>query len=449
MLRVRPITWICVVLVLALVGWIGVHLISAARGTKSAGPSQEAQVYLPFVSKPCICYYVDSINGSDTNPGTSEDMPWRTLGPIHAVEFQPGSRVHFKRGSSWTGGLTIDNSGVQGNPIVFTTYGVGDKPLITNPGHADNWTRAVTINADWVVVEGLLMREAYYAGVYISDDSNHNVIRDLEVSNVGMGIAVDGQHNLITRNYVHDLHMVRNTPGGNDDFGAIGVTLRNSYNEVSYNTLVNCKAPSYDYGLDGGAVEWFGISDGNYVHHNWASTNNGFLEVGGGSARDGTVAYNISVNNGGFSYIHLDGLFASQVENFRVENNTIVEGINDPGGWVIFGFGGDPSPNTFLVRNSILYVDAFSAVSNKPSFTHNYNLYYLSGGTALGFALSQGEQVGAPAFVDLIGQDFHLQPSSPAIDAGTELGYTLDYEDNPVPAAIAPDLGALEYQNPP
>ena len=41
-----------------------------------------------------------------------------------------------------------------------------------------------------------------------------------------------------------------------------------------------CISSSFDYGTDGGAVEFWGISDGNYIHHNWAEENNGFMEVG-------------------------------------------------------------------------------------------------------------------------------------------------------------------------
>ena len=98
--------------------------------------------------------------------------------------------------------------------------------------------------------------------------------------------------------------MVNNTPGGDDDFGAVGVSIGNSYNEVSYNRMVNCIASSYDYGTDGGAVELYGDVDGNYIHHNWAIDCDGFLEIGGGSAKEIILAYNVTVNNTRFSWVH-------------------------------------------------------------------------------------------------------------------------------------------------
>ena len=53
----------------------------------------------------------------------------------------------------------------------------------------------------------------------------------------------------ITSNYVHDLAMIVITPGGNEDYGAVGFWLNAGNNEVSYNVGINCKAPSYDYRL--------------------------------------------------------------------------------------------------------------------------------------------------------------------------------------------------------
>lgn len=277
------------------------------------------------------------------------------------------------------------------------------------------------------------MRDAHWRGVNIADGADHNVVEDIEATNVGIGIAVYGQHNLITQNHVHNLHIIKNTPGGDDDFGAVGTWLFNSNNEVSYNRMVNCIAPSHDYGTDGGVVEWFGNVDNCYVHHNWGIGCDGFLEISGGSAKNTIVAYNVSINNGGFAWLHLDGGFASEVENFRAENNTIVE-TEDYGEmkWIVFGFNGVPSPNTFLARNNIFHVNDFWFISDANrrgwNFTHEYNLYYLANPeTELAFSLGEGEQIADPVFVDLAGQDFHLQPGSPAIDTGINLGYLLDF----------------------
>ena len=393
------------------------------------------------------CYYVDSVAGADSNSGRSIDQPWRSLARVNATQFLPGNKILFKRGSNWNDELFIDTSGVNGNPVIFAPYGTGTPPIFSNSGNGSNWTTAIFIQADWIVVEGFKITDSYNAGVYIAEGANNDIVRDLEITNVGEGIPLHGQYNLITRNYIHDLHMINNSPGGVDDYGAVGIVLSNSNNEISYNRISDCIAASYDFGVDGGAVEWFGNANNNYVHHNVAIGNAGFLEVGIGSVHGARIAYNVSLNNRRFSLINLAGNFASVVSDFRVEDNTIVEEAGAQRGWVIFGFEGDPVANTFLVRNNIFWVENFQAISNKTSFSHNYNLYSLQSGTVPGFNLRSDEQLSDPRFIDLPNQDFHLLPSSPAIDAGIDLGYSLDFENHPVPVNTRPDLGAFEYQN--
>jgi hypothetical protein len=397
-------------------------------------------------------YYVDSINGSDSNPGTSEDQPWQTLAPVHAHNFQPGDVIHFKCGSSWDGGLMIDDSGVEGNPIIFTTYGDGDRPVIRNPG---NMTNGISIDADWVILESLLVRDVHHRGVMVLYGSDYNIVRDMEFTDVGIGVGISGQYNLVTENYIHDLHIVSSTPGGDDDFGAVGVVMYNSYNEVSYNVMMNCKAPSHDYIYDGGAIEWW-VTDGSiessYIHHNWASDSEGFLEVGSqnGEIRDTIVAYNVSVNNGWFSFFSITGTFGTTVESFRIENNTVYQ-VLPHAGWGatdIFLFNDNPISNSILARNNIFYVDGWNIASHS-GFTHDHNLYSLNGEAQLGFELGEGEIVTDPLFVNRSLPNFHLQPESPAIDAGVDLGHILDFENRTVPIGAVPDLGAFEYEETP
>jgi hypothetical protein len=54
--------------------------------------------------------------------------------------------------------------------------------------------------------------------------------------------------------------------------------------------------------------------------------------------------------------------------------------------------------------------------------------------------------MGNPQFIDSATNDFHLKSTSPAINSGINLGYSKDFEQNPVPIGKLPDLGAYEYQ---
>ncbi|MCD6288616.1 MAG: hypothetical protein J7M12_05825 [Candidatus Hydrogenedentes bacterium] len=79
-------------------------------------------------------YYVDSVDGNDSNAGTSQTAPWQTLDKVNATTFEPGDRILFRRGRSWFGKLNPKGSGTPANPIEINTYRNGPKPLIDGGG---------------------------------------------------------------------------------------------------------------------------------------------------------------------------------------------------------------------------------------------------------------------------------------------------------------------------
>jgi len=93
-------------------------------------------------------YYVDSVTGSESNPGTLA-LPWKNIGAgskVNTVLFQPGDTILFKRGSSWTGFIQPARcGGTEGNPITFDAYGTGAKPVIDGGGLTGQEKGAVII----------------------------------------------------------------------------------------------------------------------------------------------------------------------------------------------------------------------------------------------------------------------------------------------------------------
>ena len=391
----------------------------------------------------CKEYFVSS-GGNDDSPGTAPGAAWKTLSKVNGTGFLPGDVVRFECGSVWTGNLLIRNSGTQGKPIRFTSYGTGPKPVVRNTGA---WSHSIDIRANYIIVEKFLVKESHEAGVYISENCSYNVVQDCEFANTGAGVVLRGSYNLVTRNQIHDGTMVVNTPGGNDDFGANGVVVSGPNNEISFNIGVKLIATSYDFGHDGGFVEFYGNVDNSYVHHNWVQDSDGFFEVGGGSARNVRISYNVSLNNRSLAAIHITDQFGSIVDNFRVENNTIVD-VADYGSTssALIWFGGDPSPSAFIFRNNIVMLGNFSFLSTT-TFSRSRNLYhFLNGATQIGGSgPGPGDMQGDPKFIDPTLNNFHLRPESPAIDKGIDLGYAVDYDRQPVPVGPAPDLGAYEY----
>ncbi len=76
-------------------------------------------------------YYVDATNGNDSNPGTSESVPWKTIAKVNSSQFQSGDFIIFKRGEIWREQLNVPSSGSPGNPITFGAYGSGNRPITT------------------------------------------------------------------------------------------------------------------------------------------------------------------------------------------------------------------------------------------------------------------------------------------------------------------------------
>jgi parallel beta-helix repeat protein len=84
-------------------------------------------------------YYVSN-SGSDSNPGTSDSLSWRSLDKVNASVVKPGDRILFKRGDRWTGTIKVNASGTSGSPITFGAYGTGENPIISGFTTLSGWT---------------------------------------------------------------------------------------------------------------------------------------------------------------------------------------------------------------------------------------------------------------------------------------------------------------------
>ena len=397
-------------------------------------------------------YFVDSVAGSDSNSGTSINAPWKSLAAITSRKFNPGTIISFKRGSSYTGTFNIDDSGTASSPIVFTAYGSGASPVFQNPGSNTNKTRAITVNADYIIIENLKVTNTQDAGVYINNGSDYVTVRNMEISNTGIGVTMRGASDKVLNNHIHDLHMVNNTVGGDDDYGANGILVSGTSinGEIAYNRFINCKATSYDYGVDGGTIEYYGTISGYNIHHNYAENNQGFLEIGSGATglvSNNVIAYNVMYNNARPLGVHLSGGFGVMVEGLRFENNTVVDLQTNNSTIAINFYTAVPTANTLIMRNNIFYLTNYSKVASASTFTHSHNLFFFNGKTTtLGFTLGTGETIADPAFVNLAGKDFMLTSASPAINRGTTSAYSADFNGYAVPSGGITDIGAHEYQ---
>lgn len=418
-------------------------------------------------------YYVDNGSGNDSAAGTSEGAAWKSLSKVNGFNFQPGDVVHFKRGGKWDGPLQIKKSGTATAPIRFTMYGsTGGKPIITGLS-ASGKKRAVEILASWIVFEEFRVEDATDGGVEIFEGHattkvpyDNNTVRKVDFVNVGIGVTIKSNNNLVEDSTFTDLKMVRNTTTPKeDDYGAIAVNLnggaaktnigRNnlSNNRILSNKVLRAKAPSHDYTFDGGFIEIFEDVDNTEIAYNWVEDSKGFIEIGGtmhdAKVENLKIHHNISVNNSLFSFVNT-GTYGIGIANFQMHHNLIHESAS--GTKTAFWFDGNASigPNEFQLKNNIIATKA--SISNKNSFTHENNIYFRLDRAAdqsnvtegdIGYPLHASEKKADPLFLNASGKNFSLQASSPAIDKGQVLGYTQDYSKKSLRGA--PDIGPNEF----
>lgn len=387
--------------------------------------------------------YFVSCHGKDTATGKSPADAWRNPGQVPMTKLNGGDSVFFERGCVWNGGFHVTAKGVPMAPIVFAAYGKGDVPAFINT--KDPQGNAVTVSGRYTSWTDFAFRNAHAYGMQLEETADHTIVKNAEVSNVGIGFGLASSSNKVTGANIHDLKMVVNTPqkfNDADDYGAEGFVISAPGNEVSYSKCFNCIAKSEDFGTDGGFASIWNSGDNTYLHHNVARSTDGFINVSadsGGSVKNVRAAYNVLDNTRSAVSVVLGSGVPIDVSGMRFENNTVVS--TNKAGRMMLDFPSALLANLTL-RNNLFYSDA--SVAANGGLVHSNNLFFLTGGASLGFKLDPTEKTADPKLISLSFRDLHLAPGSPAVDAGVPLGYNLDLDGNTVPFGPKPDLGAYE-----
>ncbi len=75
-------------------------------------------------------YYVSWRSGTDTDSGLSANTPWKSISRVNHAIFHPGDRILLHAGEAWREQLRPPSSGTQDQAIVFSSYGVGARPIL-------------------------------------------------------------------------------------------------------------------------------------------------------------------------------------------------------------------------------------------------------------------------------------------------------------------------------
>jgi hypothetical protein len=414
-------------------------------------------------------YYVDPSSTSSTANG-SLLYPWKTISQVNSgtTLLNPGDTVFFKRGQVYSGRLTVNRSGSSTAPIVYTNYGTGELPEFNNSvsGIINIYNKQYIVIDGFKIIDRSISETDHTVQAKISyainiENAPYCTIRNCDISRVGVGISVTAGSNYtnIIGNYMHNMRMVRNTPttvNPDDDYGANPMVIGTSNNLISNNRFEECWALSYDYGYDGGAVEFFGANmNNNKVIYNTAINCNGFIEIGSntnGLAENNIIAYNKIINCGIIGVYQNGSTFTVAVKNLQYYNNTIVETIKQyakPS--VLFWMAGTGTPGMVTVKNNIFWlssgVNVASSKFNTGQMIHTNNIYRMSSGL-LGMTLNSSEILSNNASIftnttgDVANWNLQLPTGSLAINFGTTIGINKDFAGNPI--TDAPDAGIYE-----
>ena len=90
-------------------------------------------------------FYISSSMGNDaysSSQAQNQSTPWRSLSKLNSFfsNLTGGDVVNFKAGDVFYGSIIATQSGSAGNPITLTSYGSGNKPLISGFTTVNNWT---------------------------------------------------------------------------------------------------------------------------------------------------------------------------------------------------------------------------------------------------------------------------------------------------------------------
>ncbi len=306
-----------------------------------------------------------------------------------------------------------------------------------------------------------------------------------------------GTANAVTNSAIYNSTYIASTAGiydyntptlsvtGNEIYGAaIGVSLWTADSLVlTGNYIHNNGTGVYPGGTGSGVFIWGGTAGANISRNRVDQNYINLLHTVTAGTGANLIAYNL-VTNATLNSIDVEGDFAGANPQL-IYNNTIYHSPSASNNPVYTGHGIAIQSNgkNAKIGNNIIVVDAGGVSTNcngiSVSDTYNavwldYNDIYLAQAYgAIGKLVSSsyttlatwqaavqadaklagldGVQANAeshsisinPLFVSA--SDFHLQPGSPAINVGVDVGLTVDYEGKPVPATGPVDIGAYQH----
>jgi hypothetical protein len=321
--------------------------LTMAQSTPSALQKARGNTafFEPLEDRTLMSTYYISTSGKDSNSGTSINSPWRSTGKVSSTHLNPGDKVLFQGGQTFSGGLTFyGDGGSASNPVIIGSYGSGNATIAS--GASDG---AWSLNTTGITFENLNFvgkpgNESTQDGIRIENYTSNSVRSGFTVTGcnisgyAGGGIMFGGD---------------TSTEGLND------VTISN--NNVYNNEMVGIESYAEAENLTNVMIS------NNLVHNNYG---------------DGK-----SVNSG--DGIMLQGLNGATIEYNSAYDNGITGGMGEVGIWCYLSNEVMVQYNQSYDNRTVTWDDGdgFDFDSDTSNSVMQYNLAYDNDGG--GFQLDQ------------------------------------------------------------
>jgi hypothetical protein len=441
-------------------------------------------------------YYVTK-SGSDSN-GCTQAQPCLTITRASKVATAAGDIVQIGPGT-YSERVTLTTSGTAAGKITFRGHDGSGCPTVSNPDINSRGVRPAptvtmqgfTIGANYLSLQCLKITNGSGAAFDIRSGTTDIDMTDnvadasgspgspwVGVNMPTVALSSMPQNITFSRNYVvntiygvmvfcknncvfsdNEIYQLKATGDGDDNdyfrFFGNNITFENNY--MHGNSLTDCVG---DCHID--CFQTFNVANSPYELAQNVTFNRNFCV----NADEGIISRDVA-NGTGASTLNTH-------KNYKVINNVFTKGplgtnsISPSGrgmSWCgIFGHTGNilwannvcdgslvgyAEASTGTHRNNIHYnggwmpYTASLSGSIAGSIVSDHNLLYESGRTYSGFA---GDVLNKnPLFVNAASMDYHLQSTSPAKDAGVDVGVAMDRDGNVRPQGTGYDIGAYEY----
>lgn len=393
-----------------------------------------------------------------TNDGSAAE-PFTTLAYALARSTQaPGDVIYIDAGTySWASTHALTDSGTLANPITMQGKGSDETNITTTAANTTSAGLHFTTGEHWVVKDlnwtATAARTVWVDGVadITLDNCTFNMtslsaIQSIIINNAAGELTIKNSRLTRSNTAYHMVEVVE------------GTTLIMQDNTSSFSALAGVGTAS-SVQLRTNASSLFIIERNKFV--------NGGYGIGNVAGTAGPVNGSSIIKNNFFKSFW--GIVTTIAQGLTVHNNSFYTN-----GESIFGVGGGNLTN-WDIRNNILYTYGATkaCVMSGSATSHpaimDYNHYYSpntgaarqgsTSGPILSFTAWQGAAGGPwetngqggnatsfdPLYVDAANGDLHLQPGSPAIGAGVDVGISDDIDGDARPLSGSFDMGADEF----